>query len=42
MYNVYLFFVFFYYFACFDLLTAFTDHVRLLHVFLIKVEVEVE
>jgi len=28
----------FYYFTCFDVLTAFTDHVRLLHVFLIKVE----
>jgi len=28
----------FYYFMCFTILTAFIDHVRLLHVFLIKVE----
>jgi len=28
----------FYYFTCFTILTAFIDHVHLLHVFLIKVE----
>jgi len=38
MYIVYLFFVFFLLFCMLYVLTAFTDHVRLLHVFLIKVE----
>ena len=35
---LYIVYLFFYCFTCFTILTAFIDHVRLLHVFLIKVE----